>query len=117
MAHDESVNIARKLLDTDDAMVWAETFCEVVGRGGVLIDEGLMVGWFANAIETAKRLDPEHDRLVEVLRYIATLCNHVCDDPNVNDWESHISEPTTGGHRYCGPCHAWRTLNGSPDAV
>lgn len=30
----------------DDAMKWAEAFCQI--NGG---DVGLMVGWFANAIE------------------------------------------------------------------
>jgi hypothetical protein len=40
----------------DDAMAWAEAFCRTKReRGWSLdeIDEGLMVGWFANAIERA----------------------------------------------------------------
>lgn len=43
-----------KLLSTDDAQVWAREF--VALHGG---DEGLMIGWFANAIETAKRIERE----------------------------------------------------------
>jgi hypothetical protein len=38
----------------EDASKWAEAFCkikEVQGWGATDIDEGLMVGWFANAIE------------------------------------------------------------------
>lgn len=53
------ISSKRQLVDTGrlyastDAMVWAEEFQKVVDSG-VTIDEGLMVGWFANAIETAK---------------------------------------------------------------
>lgn len=43
------------LYSTTDAMVWAVEFQKVVDSG-VKIDEGLMVGWFANAIETAKSM-------------------------------------------------------------
>jgi hypothetical protein len=48
-----------KLLTTDDAMEWATEFVksfrgEVVGD---FVDEGLMVAWFASAIETAKVID------------------------------------------------------------
>ena len=41
-----------RLYSTDNAAVWAGEF--VALHGG---DEGLMIGWFANAIETAKRID------------------------------------------------------------
>lgn len=37
----------------DDAAKWAAAFKEIVIDGGVEIDEGLMVTWFANVIETA----------------------------------------------------------------
>ena len=51
------------LMGTTDAMVWAEEFCrifngEVVGGDGTgeaVVDEGLMVGWFANAMALAER--------------------------------------------------------------
>jgi hypothetical protein len=58
-------------LDTADATIWAEEFCriftgKVVGHPGrdrlgddVVVDEGLMIGWFANAIETGKRFGVE----------------------------------------------------------
>ncbi len=34
----------------DDASKWAAAFCEIV-KDRQAIDEGLMIGWFANAIE------------------------------------------------------------------
>lgn len=37
----------------DDATKWAAAFRELVIDGGVTVDEELMIGWFANAIETA----------------------------------------------------------------
>ena len=39
-----------RLRSTTDAMVWAEEFAKVCPD----VDQGLMLGWFANAIETAK---------------------------------------------------------------
>lgn len=48
------------LLATTDAMVWAQEFCRIFdgwqvwfdgpGDRPQIVDEGLMVGWFANAI-------------------------------------------------------------------
>jgi hypothetical protein len=48
-------DITEKLHTTTDAQVWASEFMKVV-EAGATVDEGLMIGWFANAIETAKRL-------------------------------------------------------------
>jgi hypothetical protein len=55
------------LLDTTDAMVWAEEFCRIFAGATIMpnerlaefemtpiVDEGTMVGWFANAIETGR---------------------------------------------------------------
>lgn len=50
-------------------------------------------------------------RLTAELRNIAHNMSHTR-----SDGEFHIDEPTTGGARFCGPCHAWRVMNGSPDA-
>ncbi len=52
------------LLNTDDAMVWAEEFCRIfdgfiIGQFDLAdpttkgVDPGTMVGWFANAMQTA----------------------------------------------------------------
>jgi hypothetical protein len=46
------------LMDSDDAMIWAQEFCRIfdgfivgtVDQPDKLIDEGTMVGWFANAM-------------------------------------------------------------------
>jgi hypothetical protein len=35
----------------DDAAKWAAAFCQYAARQGLTIDEGWMIGWFANAIE------------------------------------------------------------------
>lgn len=47
-----------RLYATTDASVWAEEFCKefsIFTEEGVVEDKiGLMIGWFANAIETAK---------------------------------------------------------------
>ena len=43
-----------KMLDamSDDAARWATAFCQIAKRSqGLDIDEGWMIGWFANAIE------------------------------------------------------------------
>jgi len=42
----------QRLLATTDAAVWARVFMETVDRER--FDAGYMIGWFANAIETAK---------------------------------------------------------------
>ena len=34
----------------DDARKWADAFCEIISDGRA-IDEEMMIGWFANAIE------------------------------------------------------------------
>lgn len=47
----------RRLHGTTDAMVWAQEWCRIAREievgGGSAIDEGWMVGWFANAMEIA----------------------------------------------------------------
>lgn len=45
----------KKLYASADAQVWAEEFMKVIDSG-VEPDEELMIGWFANAMETAKNL-------------------------------------------------------------
>lgn len=51
-----------RLYETTDAQVWAREWCavarELEARGESVIDEGWMIGWFANAIENAK----DHER-------------------------------------------------------
>lgn len=47
----------------DDAGRWASAFMRIVVKPGVAIDEGLMIGWFANAIESRPR--PSLERALE----------------------------------------------------
>lgn len=48
------------VLQTTDAAVWAEEWCRIArdieasDDGRQVIDEGWMIGWFANAIETGR---------------------------------------------------------------
>lgn len=43
-------NLDLKLCNTTDARVWAKEFCHL----NPALDEGTMIGWFANAIETGR---------------------------------------------------------------
>ncbi len=58
MSHDAEV----RLRATTDAQVWASEFMAVVATG-VAVDEGLMIGWFANAIETARLAPPLNEEV------------------------------------------------------
>lgn len=74
-------NYEVNLHSTTDARVWASEFMRIIvkSESPVIIDEGLMLGWFANAMmagyDQAKREEPEtvavagntanYDRLVE----------------------------------------------------
>ena len=49
-----------KLYSTDDAAVWAREFMKSVDSGA-FIDEGFMIGWFANAMVTAAKFACEDD--------------------------------------------------------
>jgi hypothetical protein len=59
---DSQQRTERTLLATTDAMVWAEEFCRIFAgytvwehdEGHDGIDAGLMVAWFASAIETGR---------------------------------------------------------------
>ena len=46
--------VVAKLLSTTDAQVWAQEFMKVYDDLVIVIDEGLMIGWFANAIEVGR---------------------------------------------------------------
>ena len=61
-----------------DAMLWAKAFVYTMKNNNWTpkdIDEGLMVGWFANAIEVAKEAQGEYIReLQEYKRMYDDLC-------------------------------------------
>ncbi len=50
--------LTQRLYATTDGMVWATEFCKLFlvldRKDGTTIDEGTMVGWFANAIEIGR---------------------------------------------------------------
>lgn len=110
-----------KLRNTTDAMVWAEEFCgtfSIYTDEGVVEDKaGLMVGWFANAIETARMEQAkasvvERERLRGLVEFLWDLLDDIdtADDMAKSDdaayrriahriqkrrWETGI---TTDGH-------------------
>lgn len=48
--------LTRRLLDSTDARVWAKEWLGVIAKyPDVPYDEGTMIGWFANAIETGRQ--------------------------------------------------------------
>ena len=65
--------------------------------------------------EVVRTARAHSDHLIREIRNIAENFDHT-PTPPLGAKDSHIHEPTTGGERFCGPCHAWRTLNGSPEA-
>ena len=44
----------------DNARKWAEAFQQIVVDKGLTIDEGLMITWFANAIEHSSDVRARH---------------------------------------------------------
>jgi hypothetical protein len=53
------------LLSTTDAQTWAQEFLDRFGERLEDIDEGLMIAWFANAIETGR--EAGRQSIVEVV--------------------------------------------------
>lgn len=53
----DNADVTKELYATTDAMVWAEKWCRIArdlrDAGQEIIDEGWMVGWFANAMAVA----------------------------------------------------------------
>jgi len=57
----------------DDGSKWAEAFCQHARKLGHEIDEGWMIGWFANAIEASwdartRRAQPPTKPTLNVVR-------------------------------------------------
>jgi hypothetical protein len=69
---DDNRGLEHTLMNTTDAMVWAEEFCRIF-NGKVIsmteddggVDAGTMVGWFANAMQVAINMKERRDRIEE----------------------------------------------------
>lgn len=67
------MSIERELLATTDAQVWARRFMETQraasAEGRTIVDEGTMIGWFANAIEVGRDAgrNPDPNPLVDAV--------------------------------------------------
>lgn len=73
----------RALRETTDAAAWAKAFLEEIDQPNVEVDFGLMVGWFANAIETAKASVHRNgfsdaEAAIAISRIIRSACSE-CD--------------------------------------
>jgi len=63
------------LLGTNDAMVWAEEFCRIFNDktivsgndSGRFVNEGTMVSWFANAMQTAINIHEQRRAVTEAV--------------------------------------------------
>jgi hypothetical protein len=47
----EDKRVTNMLMNTDDAAVWAREFMRIIDPRSNVIDEGVMIGWFANAMQ------------------------------------------------------------------
>jgi hypothetical protein len=88
--------------NSTDAKEWAETFCGLfgirryspVGMGTNDVDDelGVMLGWFANAIETGrmageKKTEPLNDDLKHALRVIMILVQKLGGEVHITEGE------------------------------
>src|SRR5580692_1114276 len=68
--------VVKKLYSTTDAQVWAREWCriarELKAEGKDLIDEGWMIGWFANAMCVAE----DYQLAVEIVRNQRDMAIH-----------------------------------------
>ncbi len=50
----EHYELTKKLHGTTNAIIWAEEFVKIIKKNpSIPVDEGFMIGWFANAMMTA----------------------------------------------------------------
>jgi hypothetical protein len=83
MDTEDMADLNRKL-ETTDAMVWAEEWCKIATKIAIreqilgrLVDEGWMVGWFANAIERGRKTAGYHQAMSESggqIRWVSAAC-------------------------------------------
>lgn len=77
------MTLEKDLLATTDAMVWAVQWCDtardIAMRDGPMsiVDEGWMVGWFANAMAAQRNADHAEENKAAVQRAIADTGNWV----------------------------------------
>lgn len=90
-------SVAAKLHATTDASVWAREFVRIVveTEPGVTVDFGLMVGWFANAIETGRAAGrTEHSDGRGVAPYPCVHCGST--NPCEHDEDEHSDGQADG---------------------
>jgi hypothetical protein len=86
------------LIDDTDARRWAQEFLATITPwvAHSELDEGFMIGWFANAIETGRRHHPaqvEADRLAVEAALACTSASGDADDHSPEGSRSAIVRP------------------------
>lgn len=89
---EENRRLTRGLLGTDDAMVWAEEFCRIFKGCTItdvpqdvhgIVDQGTMVGWFANAMGVgesffrSRRIVTAHRNDDDTIEIVGDLPNEI----------------------------------------
>lgn len=117
-----------KLHSTTDARAWTKEWLKVLKRNPTMAtDEGAMIGWFANAIETGRaagrynhQMLPNTEHFVEAIREGAKLASE--DDFGeladtllmAADYFIHLNSVVLGLNRECSKLAAdrdfWRSL-------
>lgn len=82
------------IMFSPDATVWAKAFQDLIVDGGVTIDEGLMIGWFANALECGRRVGIEAATKAWPMRVVGN--NPQSYVPEADDEEPLVSEDGGG---------------------
>lgn len=97
----ESRRTEHTLLSTADAEVWATEFCRIFSgyeiRAGNYtvegcINEGVMIGWFANAMQTAVNLSQAEEVGVDLLRVDESPADEDDDDDPRTELEQSFVE-------------------------
>ncbi len=107
-----------ELLSTTDAAVWARHFIRRFGeaRSAPAIDEGLMLAWFANAIEVGRdagRAEERAGREQERALHIADLEKLTAAVAHANEQRERAGQAEALGARIAVEC--WRDFAGGPD--
>lgn len=84
---------ATELLQTTDAEVWADEFMRLFGDRPEVIDKGLMIGWFANAMaaqemagtKKERRLAGLGDDLWSQLEFLRQMWQHGTRGPLIEE--------------------------------
>jgi hypothetical protein len=107
------VNLTQRLHSTTDGMVWATEFCKLFDvthrETGEPVDEGTMVGWFANAIEIGRYAgqrgvrdeEPDEETIAQLRADLNSLWGEIEVEAfhRLNEWDPDLVERCSANHR------------------